>query len=221
MKTKAKKQKLRGFGPTEMTLRATSPDPSPFCHVQKQPTILHQFSDFKTYFLLQLLCFAESTIKPMFSEEHSFSKTQLVKPLFHPSPKTRFSEKGVTFGLGQFPLKPLCFCFPGFDCFGPKMFLLQILCTKMRFSSFPDANSVRQFLLNIFHFFGTTTLKTQFLQVSWAVCFFHFVFVCFSCSNKQKTKNKNASFYSKTSLLTSRQFCENTIWAQIVTICVF
>ena len=54
-------------------------------------------------FLLQLLCFAESTIKIVFSGEHSFSKTQLVKPNFHPRQKKHlFQKKGVILGFGNF-----------------------------------------------------------------------------------------------------------------------
>ena len=39
--------------------------------------------------------------------KNSFSKTQLVNPLFHPSQKHLFPQKGVIFGFGQLPLKPL------------------------------------------------------------------------------------------------------------------
>ena len=41
-----------------------------------------------------------------------------------------------------------------------------------------------------------------------------------SLAAAKKTKTKNAIVFSKTSFLTSRQFCENTILAQIATICV-
>ena len=37
---------------------------TPFCHVQKQPTIFHKFSVFQhTVFAFEKLCFAENTIK--------------------------------------------------------------------------------------------------------------------------------------------------------------
>ena len=80
---------------------------TPSCHVQKQPTIFHIFFFQPTALLLQLLCFAENTIKIVFSEEHSFSKTQLVKPSCPPMSKTPFPTKDVIFGFGQFPLNPL------------------------------------------------------------------------------------------------------------------
>ena len=38
---------------------------TPFCHVQKQPTIFHKFF-FNLHILLQLLCLAENTTKIMF-----------------------------------------------------------------------------------------------------------------------------------------------------------
>ena len=120
-------------------------------------------------FLLQLLCFAENTIQIMLSEEHSFSKTQLVKPTFSPMPKNTCFKKGVIFGFGQFPLKPLFCYFSWFSLFWSKNIFgsKQIVCTKMRFFSLPDTNSVRQFLLKIhfsdFSHFWITTLKTQFL----------------------------------------------------------
>ena len=94
-----------------------------------------------------------------------------------------------------------------------------------RFFSLPDTNSVRQFLLTIkfFSFFSflddhlKNTICTGFFGL-FPFCFFFF---CFSCGNIEKTKTKNAMFLSKTAFLTSRQFCENTILAQIDTICVF
>ena len=43
----------------------TNPTKTPFCHVQKQPTIFHEFSVFfqHTVFVFEKLCFAENTIK--------------------------------------------------------------------------------------------------------------------------------------------------------------
>ena len=71
------------------------------CHVQKQPTIFHKFSVFfpHTVFVFEKLCFAENTIKIVFSEKHSFSKTQLVKPTFSPMSKSTFFQKKVSFLL--------------------------------------------------------------------------------------------------------------------------
>ena len=46
---------------------------TPFCHVQKQPTIFHQFSVFclHTVFVMQLLCFSENTIKIVLSDKNT------------------------------------------------------------------------------------------------------------------------------------------------------
>ena len=57
-----------------------------------------------------MLGFAENTIKIVFSEKHSFSKTKTVKPTFSPmSKKHLFPKKGVIFGFDQVPLKPLSY----------------------------------------------------------------------------------------------------------------
>ena len=49
---------------------------TPFCHVQKQPTIFHKFLVFfqHTVFAFEKLCFAENTIKKVFSENTAFQK---------------------------------------------------------------------------------------------------------------------------------------------------
>ena len=67
-----------------------------FAMFQKQPTIFHRFS---VFFNIQLFycnrcALLKYTIRIVFSEEHSFSETQLVKPTFSPmSKKTPFSTK--------------------------------------------------------------------------------------------------------------------------------
>ena len=124
----------------------------------------------------------------MFSQEHSFSKTQLVKPTFQPSQKAPVSIKRCHFWC--FPLKPqFLWSFPVFTVMVPKHFWpRQIMCMKI-----PDKNSVRQFLIKKnpfslhFSLFWMTTLKTHFLKVFWP---FSILFFCFSCSNIKKTKQK-------------------------------
>ena len=76
-----------------------TPQKTPFCHVQKQPTIFHKFSVFfqHTVFVFEKLCFAENTIKIVFSGKHSFSKTQLVKPTFSTMSKNTFFKEKVSF----------------------------------------------------------------------------------------------------------------------------
>ena len=79
--------------------------------------------------------FAENSIKIVFSGKHSFSKTQLVKPTFSTmSINTFFKKKGVIFGFGQFPLKPLFYSF--FRVYTvvvqKKFWPKQIVATKMR-----------------------------------------------------------------------------------------
>ena len=60
------------------------------------------FIFFNRQVLLQLLCFAENTIKTVFSEKkHSFSKTQLVKPTFPPTSQNTFKQMSFLV-LGNF-----------------------------------------------------------------------------------------------------------------------
>ena len=99
------------------------PQTTPFCHVQKQPTIFHE-SVFcqHTVFVFEKLCFAESTIKIVLSGKHSFSKTQLVKPTFSTMSKKHPFPKKVSFLL-FFTISaetPIFIVFPALHCFGPK-----------------------------------------------------------------------------------------------------
>ena len=67
----------------------------------------------------------------------------------------------------------------------------------------------------------TTFKNTIFIVVvglfPFCVCFLLLLF----CLQHKKDKTKKCNFFSKTSFLTSRQFCENTILAQYDTICVY
>ena len=55
---------------TTITLKPQKTNPkTPFCHVQKQPTIFHKFFVFQhTIYAFEKLCLAENTIKIVFSE---------------------------------------------------------------------------------------------------------------------------------------------------------
>ena len=100
------------------------PPKTPFCHVQKQPTIFHKFSVFlNIQFRFWKLCFVQNTIKIVFSGKHSFSKTQLVNPLFQPCQKTPFSKKRCHFWFWAISAEtPIFIVFPVLHCFGPKKF---------------------------------------------------------------------------------------------------
>ena len=108
-----------------------------FCHVQKQPTIFHNFLFFQhTVFDFEKLCFAENTVKIVFSEKkHSFSKTQLVKPTFSAMSKNTVFQKKVSFlVLGNFRWNHYFYSFSWFTLFWSKNIFWpkQIVCTKMR-----------------------------------------------------------------------------------------
>ena len=99
-----------------------------------------------------------NTIKLVFSEK---KETQLFKNTVskthvftHVNKKTIFTKKCVIFGFGQFPLKPLSFCFfLVFTVLVKKIAKTDKVCTKMRFSPLPDTNSGRQFLPKNHFFF--------------------------------------------------------------------
>ena len=127
------------------------------CHVQKQPTIFHKFLFFQhTVFVFEKLCFAENTIKTVFSGKHSFSKTQLVKPTFSPMSKNTFFQKKVSFLLlGNFRWNHSFYSFSWFALFWTKNFFFaktDSVHENARFFSLPDTNRVSQFLQKI-HFF--------------------------------------------------------------------
>ena len=60
-------------------------------------------------FAFEKLCFAENTIKIVFSEKTQLFKNTVSKTHFftHVKKNTFFKEKDAIFGFGQFPLKPL------------------------------------------------------------------------------------------------------------------
>ena len=114
-----------------------------------------------TVFVFEKLCFAENTIKIVFSGKHSFPKTQLVKPTFSTMSKNTFFKKKCHFCFWAISAEtPIFIVFPALHCFGPKKILAKTdSCNEnARFFSVPDTNSVRQFLLKIifliFHIFG-------------------------------------------------------------------
>ena len=103
--------------------------------------------------------------------------------------------------LGNFRWNHYFYIFPGLHYFGPKKFWpKQIVCTKMRFFSLPDTNSVRQFLqkIRIFCFFFTfldDNLKNNFIGFFGLFHFVCFSFFCFYFSNiKERQKKCNFPF---------------------------
>ena len=133
----------------------------------------------------------------VFSEEHGFSKTQLVKNTFSPIPEHIF-QKRCHFWFWASPAETNIFIvLPGF--LGPKKCLAKTDSVhENAFFSLPDTNNVRHILLKIYivHFlpFWRTTLKyTTFI----GFCLFRFVFLffcfCFSVSNIKRQKKKTIS----------------------------
>ena len=122
-----------------------------------------------TVFVFEKLCFAENTIKIVFSGKHSFSKTQLVKPTFSTLSKTPFSKKRCHFCFFCLFANSAETPFYSVSCFAlfwskKNLAKTDSVHENARFFSLPDTNSVRQFLLKILLFFDfshfwMTTLK--------------------------------------------------------------
>ena len=77
-----------------------TPNKQHFAMFKHNPLFFINFLFFQhTIFVFEKLCFAENTIKIVFSGKHSFSKTQLVKPTFSTMSKNTFFQKKVSFLL--------------------------------------------------------------------------------------------------------------------------
>ena len=96
---------------------------TPLYHVQKQPTNFHKCSVFfNIQFLIATAVFSENTIKRVSSEEHNFSKTHLVKPIFTHVKKHLFQKK-CHFWFWTISAETTIFIvLPVFHCFGPQIF---------------------------------------------------------------------------------------------------
>ena len=107
---------------------------TPFCHVQKQPTIFHKFSVFSTYsFCFEKLCFAENTIKKAFRKIQLFKNTVSKTHFFTHVKNTFFKEKVSFLVLGNFRWNHYFYSFSRFTLFwSKKIWPKQIVCTKMR-----------------------------------------------------------------------------------------
>ena len=98
-----------------------------FAMFKNNPLFFMNFLFISTYsFVFEKLCFAENTIKIVFSGKHSFSKTQLVKPTFSTMSKTPFSKKRCHFCFFAISAEtPIFIVFPALHCFGPKKYFGQ------------------------------------------------------------------------------------------------
>ena len=154
---------------------------------------------------MQLLCFAFI----VFSENTQLFKTHLVKPIFHPCQKTPFSKK-YHFWFWAISVETTIFIvFPGNLVY--TVLVQKILAkTDSAHENAPFSPFLTQIVSgsfcykSIFCFFTFLDdhQKTLFLRGLLAFSILS-VFFCFYFSNI-----KNAIFFSKTSFLTSRQFCK-------------
>ena len=127
--------------------------------------------------------FCWNTIKVVFSEERSFSKTQLVKPTFSIRSSNTFLKRWRHFGFWAISAETTIFIvFPGFHCFGHKKMLGQnSVHENARFFSLPDTNRVSQFLLffSFLSFLDDHLENTIFIGFCglFPFCFFPFLFL--------------------------------------------
>ena len=120
----------------------TTPPPAnknTFLHVGKQPPMFGKFLFFFNLhsFISAKLCFAENTIKILFSAVHSFCVSQIAKTLFEaPSQNTPF-QSNVPFWVFPCACWNPYFCSVWWVCMVPKKnaFPKQIVSTKMPFFS--------------------------------------------------------------------------------------
>ena len=164
----------------------------------------------------------------MFSAKHSFSKTQLVKPTFHPCQKNTFFKKKVSFlVLANFRWNHNFYSFSWFtlfwaqNIFWPK----QIVCTKTRFFS-PFLTQLvsgnfckKSMFFSFFHFFAWPPQKKTIFTGFFGL--FHFLFFLFLFLQHKKDKNKKCYFLFENLIFDIPKFCKNIILAQCDTICVF
>ena len=199
----------------------------PFATFKNNPLFFINFLFFQhTAFVFEKLCFSENTV----FKKHSFSKTQLVKPTFSPMSKNTFFQKKTVsfFGFGQFPLKPLFYCFSWFTLFwAKKKFLAKTDSAheNARFFSLPDTNSVRQFLQKI-HFWFFTFLhdhlkKPYFYRVFWHFPVSLFFFFLFLFLQHKKRKNKKCNFLFENLIFDIPKNFAKTLFWHSVTLFVF
>ena len=176
-----------------------------------------------TVFVFEKLCFAENTIKIVFSGKHSFSKTQLVKPTFSTMSKNTFFQKKVSFFFCNFRWNPYFYSVSCFTLFWSKKLLAKTdsVHENARFFSLPDTNSVKQFLLKI-HFWGFFTFLDDHLKKTIFIGFFglfHFSFFLFFLflflqHKKEKKQKMQFSFenliFDKPKILQKHYF--DTLW---------
>ena len=202
---------------------------------ENKPLFVIKFLFFSqhTVLVFEKLCFAENTIKIVFSAKHSFSKTQFAKPTLSPMSKNTFFKRKVSFlVLANFRWNHYFHSFSWFTLFWAKTIFWpkQIVCTKLRvFSPFltqiVSGNFCQKSIFLIFHIFAwppqKNTIFIGFFGLFPFSFFSFFFFFLFLFLQHKKDKNKKCNFLSKTSFLTSPKFCKNTILAQCDTICVF
>ena len=117
-------------------------------HSGKPPPIFVKFLFFiKVHsFRSTKLCFAENTIKIVFSAKHSFQASQIVKPLFEGKPKMALLQPKVPFWVFPCVRWNPYFCSVWWLLMGTKksdIFQKQIVATKMRtFFYLLNTNSV-------------------------------------------------------------------------------
>ena len=154
---------------------------------KNNPLVFIYFCFFSTYssLLLQLLCFAENTIKTMFWEKkRQLFKNTVSKPTFSPMSKKHlsfFSKKLSLLVLGHSRRNHYLYNLSWFSLFW-SLAKTDSVHENARFLFLPDTNCVRQFLLNIHFIFFI--LDDHPKNINFMV--FHFLFLV--------QQHKNANF---------------------------
>ena len=126
------------------------PNKTPFCMLANHPLFLFFI---KLHYLMSAkLCFAENTIKIMFSAEHSFLESQIVKPLSGPLPKMAL-------------LQPKCHSgFYPCACWSPNFYSVLPLGMTTKKDHFPKTDSCNE---NAFFFTFRTQIVFAYFSKKW------------------------------------------------------
>ena len=186
-------------------------------HSGKPPPIFVKFLFFiKVHsFRSTKLCFAENTIKKVFSAKHSFQASQIVKPLFEGKPKMALLQPKVPFWVFPCVRWNPYFCSVWWLLMGTKksdIFQKQIVATKMRtsftfwtLSVFAYFSKKWQFYKKK-HFSSQPPKNTIFLGFFWNFLFpFFFSCFLFFFFQHKKDKNKKCTFFFENPFLTPWQ----------------
>ena len=174
------------------------------------------------------LCFAENTIKIVFSAEHSFCISQIVNPLPRENPTWHFCNQKCHLGFPPCLLTPISI----FVVFGDSEWVQKriiypkhIVATKMRAFFYLPNTIVFAYVKNAISakkkkLFVHNHPKTLFIFFFF-VRFHFFHFFSFSFSNTKVKKKQKVHILFRKPFFDTLTNCQKVVFAPLHTICVF